>query len=404
MPIKLKTGIPKMDDFLSGGLEVGSITVFWTQPGVNDAPFAYQLLENQLRAGNCGIFVVQVKRTDTVEKEMKGHGWDISTYKNVGSFLFIDAYSPLVKAASRERLIVGNPNDVKELTQVLESALRQVKQKNVVVVFGSLSTMVNNCFRDYLDETRTWKRLFKKHGAAGVFLFTQWPYRASILRKVRESADNIVELKAIEEKVILREYFTVPKVKGGKTVSRAVPFRVSVSGGVTIYIPKVLVIGNLNAGKSSFVQSASRKAVSVDRLSTTVALDYGHVEHRGFSVDLFGTPGQQRFDPILKMLGNESLGIIIVVDSTDPASFGRAKEMIQKSGTTGLPLVVAANKANLKGALRPSEIRKRMGLARDIPVVPLVAKDLSTVVKGKACNLRQQNVERVLDSLFDRIV
>lgn len=402
--IKLATGIPKLDDFLSGGLEIGTTTVFWTQPGINEAPFAYQLLDNQLSRGNSGIFIVQTKKAGTVEGEIRDHGWDISKYKRVGSFVFIDAYSPLVKAESREKFIVGNPNNVRELTAVLERAMKDVQQKNMVVIFGSLSTMVNNFFKDYLDETKKWKSMFKKYGAAGVFMFTQWPYSSQILKKVRDTADNIVELKAIEEKVILREYFTVPKTKSGRAVKKAVPFRIKIPGGVYIYIPKILVTGNFKAGKSSFVHSASSQAVSVNRMSTTIALDHGHVDYKGFSVDLFGTPGQERFDPILKVLGHEALGVIVVVDSTDPDTFGRAQEMVAKSGTVGLPTVIAANKANLKGALKVSEIRKRMQLPKKIPIIPTVAEDLSRVRQGQPCKIKSKDIEKVLDSLFSLIV
>ena len=74
-------------------------------------------------------------------------------------------------------------------------------------------------------------------------------------------------------------------------------------GGVKIYIPKILVTGPYHAGKTSFIQSASFRSVSVNRENlegnneTTVALDFGHVKLGGFVVELFGTPGQERFDP-----------------------------------------------------------------------------------------------------------
>ena len=72
-------------------------------------------------------------------------------------------------------------------------------------------------------------------------------------------------------------------------------------GGIKIYIPKILVTGPYHAGKTSFVRTASYKSVSVNRKGlegkneTTVALDFGHVKLGGFLVELFGTPGQQRF-------------------------------------------------------------------------------------------------------------
>jgi signal recognition particle receptor subunit beta len=144
--------------------------------------------------------------------------------------------------------------------------------------------------------------------------------------------------------------------------------------------------------------------VSVDRVGTTVALDHGHVEYAGFSVDLFGTPGQERFDPILELLGGESLGVIAIVDSTSVQSMIRVKEMLEKSKSIGLPFVIVANKANLEGALGVEEIRKKMSMPADVPIVPVVAEDLSKINVKEPAKLKTEDVHAVLDALFSRIV
>ena len=126
--------------------------------------------------------------------------------------------------------------------------------------------------------------------------------------------------------------------------------------------------------------------MSVDRLGTTVALDHGRVEYRGFIIDIFGTPGQERFDPILKTLGGEALGVIVVVDSTNPESFPRAKDMLEKTTKFGLPYVIAANKQDLPNALSPDEIKEIMKLP-DVPIIPMSA-------------LKKDGVFRVLDALL----
>ena len=77
------------------------------------------------------------------------------------------------------------------------------------------------------------------------------------------------------------------------------PIRKIKPGGFRGYIPKILVTGPFHAGKTTMVHSLSMRAVSVQRMGTTVALDFGHVDYKGFSLDLFGTIGQPRFDPIL---------------------------------------------------------------------------------------------------------
>ena len=147
-------------------------------------------------------------------------------------------------------------------------------------------------------------------------------------------------------------------------------FKIVKPGGIKAFIPKVLVTGPFNAGKSTFVRALSTRSVSVDRMGTTIALDHGHIEYGDVTADIFGTPGQARFDPILKFIANEAMGVFLVVDSTKPGSFPRAKSMLEKTRAKGLPLIVVANKQDIQNALSIEEIRREMKLPESIEIVP----------------------------------
>lgn len=103
--------------------------------------------------------------------------------------------------------------------------------------------------------------------------------------------------------------------------------------------------------------------------------------------DIFGTPGQERFDLILDVLSREAVGAFIIVDSTAPETFARAKEMIRKTRAEAIPKVLIANKQDLPGALSPEEIREKMKISREVPIVPAV------ITEGKG-------VEEALDTLL----
>ncbi|RLI92064.1 MAG: GTP-binding protein [Candidatus Altiarchaeales archaeon] len=402
----IKTNIPRLDEFLNGGIRPCTITTLWAAPGIDNAPFAYQALVNRLEDGDSCIYVNQSKASSTIEKEIEHYGWDVKPYIEDGRFIFLDAYSGLVNMKSTDKFVVENPRNVKSITESLKKILDEKKTKHAVVVYDSISTLIDHCGEKSLDEVNEWKKIFKEKISTGIFMFTEWPYEKYVLNKLKLLSDAIIQLKAIEEKVILREFFIVSKVNWNGKVKKgvSVPFKITAPGGVRIYIPKILITGAYNAGKSSFVHSASTRAVSVDRLGTTIALDHGHVEYAGFSVDLFGTPGQERFDPILELLGSESLGVIAIVDATNPSSLIRVKEMLEKSKSVGLPSVVVANKADLEGAMSIEEIRKRMKLPDEIPIIPTTAEDLSKVRDGEPTKLKKEQVYAALDALFKKIV
>jgi len=403
---KIKTSIPVLDDHLAGGLMSKSITTLWATPGIDTSPFVYQIIVERLESGDKCIFLNQSKMSKAIIREIEAFGWDIQRYIDQGKFFFVDAYSGLLNAKSKEKYHVPNPRDANSITETIKKVLDDTKDGHILFVYDSISTLIDHCGERTIDIIPTWKKILNENNSTGVLTFTEWPYEDYVLEKLREYSDAIIELKAIEEKVILREFFVVSKVtwNGKAKKGVTVPFKVAVPGGVMVYIPKILVTGPYNAGKTSFIHSISDRAVSVDRFGTTIALDHGHVEYAGFSVDLFGTPGQERFDPILEKLGGESLGVIVVVDSTDPDSFPRVKEMLAKTRAAGLPYVIVANKADLPGALSPEEIRERMKLPKDVPIIPVTAENLSKVEKDKPAKLKKEEVRKVLMTLFSRIV
>jgi uncharacterized protein len=95
---------------------------------------------------------------------------------------------------------------------------------------------------------------------------------------------------------------------------------------------KLLFAGPTGAGKTTAIASISDfPPVSTDvaatdevadlKEATTVAMDYGEITlAQGQKVFLYGTPGQERFDFMWKILAENSLGLIILLDnsSRDP--------------------------------------------------------------------------------------
>jgi small GTP-binding protein len=164
-------------------------------------------------------------------------------------------------------------------------------------------------------------------------------------------------------------------------------------GGVKLFIPKILVTGPYNSGKSSFVKTVASESVSVDRMAlgqvpTTIAMDIGHVEYEGFVADVFGTPGQERFDLILDILAKEAVGAFVMVDSTAPMTFARAKEMIKRCKAEAIPKVIVANKQDLPNALSPEEIRQVMKVDQSIPIIP-------------ASVANEEGIKEALDALLE---
>ncbi|MCZ7357635.1 MAG: GTP-binding protein [Candidatus Methanoperedens sp.] len=368
-----ETGIPKLDEFLGGGIPKGKSLVYYIQPGVEGEVFGMQTVYTTLKTGGTCAFVVSSTIPDIIRGQFKEFGWDFNPYKD--NFFFVDAYNPLIGAPSKEKYVVSNPDNIENFNNVIMDVIKELPPSTIV--FGSLSTVMDLCGeKETIEAVRGWNKMAMLYDHVMVYNFTAWPYSQETLDLIRTDLfDAVISIGGIAERVIFGQYFGILKSSWAKETKKSMLFRVLRPGGIKLFIPKILVTGPFDAGKSSFVHALSTRAISVDRLGTTIALDHGHVEYKGFSADIFGTPGQERFDPIIKLLSGESMGIFLVVDSTNPTDFIRAKQMLEITKSYGLPYVIIANKQDLAGALTPEEIRKQFNLPTDVPIVPAVAKD-----------------------------
>ncbi len=355
----LETGIEKLDRLLAGKPEKNRKFLFLTTPGIDAPAFAQQVLFSGLEAGLSGVYLVFNKPPEAVRETMKEYLWDVSSFEESGKLTFVDGFSKLANSETGEKFVC-NPKNPDELISATMDALKSVGETKIVVV-DEISNLV-----DLIGTEETERFIEKLNSESSVLgIFTNWLYPEETVNSVKAVFDEIVELKAVEEKVILRNYLYIE--------GRAVPFKIAKPGGINIYIPKILVTGPYHAGKSTIVKNLSDRSVSVNRLGTTIALDHGYVEMEGFTCELFGTPGQERFDFILSILAKDVFGVILVVDSTLPESFPRAKNMLSKVRGYGIPFVVIANKQDLPEALPPEEVKRLLGV--EAPVIPGVATE-----------------------------
>lgn len=92
---------------------------------------------------------------------------------------------------------------------------------------------------------------------------------------------------------------------------------------------KLIFTGPTGAGKTTAIEAISeippirtevRASDEVQQLkeTTTVALDYGHLTLEGGQMlQLYGTPGQDRFAYMREILSRGGLGLIVLVDNGD---------------------------------------------------------------------------------------
>ncbi len=150
---------------------------------------------------------------------------------------------------------------------------------------------------------------------------------------------------------------------------------------------KMVISGAANAGKSQFIRSLSeievvsteRKATDETRLlkkETTVTMDFGRMTiANDLVLQLYGTPGQRRFDFMWEIMAEGALGLVVVVDSTRPDTFRETARIVEFfNGLRPAPYIIAANKQDKESAWSADELRLALRLPEHIKVLPCLAQ------------------------------
>lgn len=379
----IKLGIQVLDDKLKNLPEDSSL-LFISAPGIDPSPYGVTSIYAMLNDGKKCIYIVNNKSPDAIRQEAERLGYDLKKYEDNGDLVLVDAYSSCMCMPSDEKIVVENPQDMKSIYSAIEEILKEMQ----VVLLDSMSSymdLVGNGVDEFLS---TVEKI--KDDATVIVLFSFWEYEPEKVKRIKESFENVISLRPVEEITIVRQFLFAEKIDK-KEEKITLPVRVLKPGGVRVYFPKILVTGPFAAGKSTMVKAMSTSAVSVDRMGTTIAMDHGYLDYKGFSADIYGTPGQELFDPILLYLADESVAVILVINAADVKSFPRAKRMLQLTRAHAIPLIVAANHYDRDDALPIDNIRKMLELDESIPIIPTVATE------GKG-------VRDLLDALINKLI
>ena len=136
---------------------------------------------------------------------------------------------------------------------------------------------------------------------------------------------------------------------------------------------KIVVLGAYNSGKTTTLEQICHNRAKVEYNGTTTALDYGNTMISGEKVHFFGTPGQDRFRFMRRILSEGLDGAILVVDnskgitSTDQEILGRLNEF-------KVPYVVFSNKQDLNS--------DDLEIDSNAPVIPTIAQEGEGILEG----------------------
>ncbi|HEY9613950.1 GTP-binding protein [Allocoleopsis sp.] len=141
---------------------------------------------------------------------------------------------------------------------------------------------------------------------------------------------------------------------------------------------RLVVAGTPGAGKSTFVRTISDiEVVDTDRSATdqtallkpktTVAFDYGRfVFGSTVEVQIYGTPGQSRFNFMWDFLIQRAHTYILLVAAHRPNDFHYARQILLfMNQRVQIPMLIGITHSDCPGACSANEIMSRLGFMND---------------------------------------
>ncbi len=351
------------------------------EPGVDAQPFLIQAAATKLAAGGDVVYLATDRSPSRVRQIIEKAG------ANTRSLTILDAHSSLTGAPSPDHIQI-DPANVADIIVHIEHAAADHPQ--ALFLLESLNGIMMHSETSKLAAAAPRLVRSMQRFPHSIVAFTQWNEELAV-RPLLDSFPHNLHLSAVHHRIITSQYFRIQRLGGRPSDEPPTLYRSQDQGLVQVYVPKIVVTGPADAGKSTFVHAVCDHAVSAERMGATVALDRGTIDRQGLHVDMFGTPGQERFDPMVGPILANAVGVILMVDASEPASFERASYMLRRSWREGIQVIVAANKQDIEGALTPQEVAERLGVPPGTEVMPCTATDA-------------QAASKILDCLLDRIL
>lgn len=376
---KVSLPLEKLNTLLDGGIEDGSNVLILADLVVDKMKFGSSLVNYRHEQDDNIVYFINNKLPRYARDYIKEDSESVS---------FIDGFSATINKESDEdyqidmKISENTADYIEASADVVKQALEENEGYGSTFVLDSIDSWVGHwdAMESFLDDI---KGTLEDTNTVGYYLLPNLGFEEddANFERLNEMFDYVFHLKGLERSGITLKFIHIRK----PDIETKVPFDITASG-LVMYVPKILVTGPYNSGKSTAVETLSETSVSVDRLGTTVALDHGKVERHGLKADIFGTPGQKRFDWALNFLGESIFGCFVMVDARNP-DYDRAREMHRELEAKGIPSLVLANFQNKNDALPPETIEEELGIE----------------TRGVDA-LNGDNMDDSLDRLFEKIL
>jgi KaiC/GvpD/RAD55 family RecA-like ATPase len=207
---KIKTGSPRLDDLLLGGIPFDSNVQIYGPPFVGKEVIVNAFIAEGLKKGIPAIWVLTEKTPSDIREEMRFVVSGYEEYEKLNLVHYVDAYSKSMEAEEDDQYTtyVEDPTDHKGIMKAVNTVAKEFKKNHEYyrVAFRSVSTLVA-----YLDVQTAFKFLQsfagrrKRDKAVSFYMVEKGMHQDQEIQMMGSMMDGMIDLK-VEQ---LKSYLSV---------------------------------------------------------------------------------------------------------------------------------------------------------------------------------------------------
>ena len=221
----------------------------------------------------------------------------------------------------------------------------------------------DKCFKEYLiEEARKLSPLLEK----GETIIKEWDddklfSNLNICINIEEYIKTMNDLKKDIEKYNLEK---IPTLCFEENSTNEILEKINSFGSINIKKYRILMLGLDSAGKTALLyQLKYKKEV---KTIPTISFNVETVDYKGKNLTIWDIGGQDKLRSLWNHYYQNTDGIIFVVDSKDEGRIEEAskeiKKLVNEEALKKSPILIFANKQDLKESLAPDKITEKLGM------------------------------------------
>ncbi len=164
---KASTGVPGLDDVLSGGFASGHVFLLEGEPGTGKTTIALRFLLQGAEAGEKCLYITLTETEQELREGAASHGWTIG--ENIEVFELTPAES-LLDADQQQTLLYSSDLELGEaITKIFEAFERAKPSRVVLDSLSEIRLLAQGSLR-YRRQMLALKHYFARHGATVLLL------------------------------------------------------------------------------------------------------------------------------------------------------------------------------------------------------------------------------------------